>query len=185
MTPLIRDLDALYVNFISGFEIDLATMQLLRQHFRGPIYCDLHSLLLAVQPGGLRTPRPLAEVAEWCRCADLIQVNEDEMELMAPDADGAGRDGARGGRRGALSVTLGSRGVVYFAPPEFDRIAGSIRHGIADTALGVRPDRSARRSSPPSRLPPVVDRRMRAAIRPDAATCGAQPISLGCSRVIS
>ena len=48
LAPLIRDCDALYVNLISGFELDLETAQLLRQHFAGPIYCDLHSLVLAV-----------------------------------------------------------------------------------------------------------------------------------------
>ena len=32
--------DALYINFLSGWELDLQTTQLLRQYFRGPIYCD-------------------------------------------------------------------------------------------------------------------------------------------------
>jgi hypothetical protein len=122
LAPLVRDLDALYVNFISGFEMDLPTMQLLRQHYAGPIYCDLHSLLLAVEPSGLRTPQPLPGVAEWCRCADLLQVNEDEMALMAPDPMGLAATALGAGVR-CLSVTLGSRGVVYFAPAEFQSIA--------------------------------------------------------------
>lgn len=122
LVPLLRDLDALYINFISGLEMDLDTMQLIRQHFRGPIYCDLHSLLLALQPDGLRTPRPLPAAAAWCRCADLMQVNEDEMALLAPDAMGLAATALGGGVR-CLSVTLGSRGVVYFAPADFDRIA--------------------------------------------------------------
>ena len=48
--PLTRDLDALYVNFISGFECTLETSLQLRRGFSGPIYADLHSLLLAVRP---------------------------------------------------------------------------------------------------------------------------------------
>lgn len=79
LKPLLVDLDALYINLISGFELDLETAQLIRQHFRGPIYCDLHSLLLALQPNGMRTPQPLANPAAWCRCFDFIQVNEEEM----------------------------------------------------------------------------------------------------------
>jgi hypothetical protein len=137
LTPLIHDLDALYVNFISGMEMDLATMQLLRQHYHGPIYCDLHSLLLAVEPSGLRTPRPMSEVVEWCRCADLIQVNEDEMNLMAPDPVALAATALAAGVR-ALSVTLGSRGVVYFAPPDFDALADLSTHDRG-TAIGVRP----------------------------------------------
>ena len=44
LKPLLDEsrLDALYINFISGWELDLETAQLIRQHFRGPIYCDLH-----------------------------------------------------------------------------------------------------------------------------------------------
>ena len=67
LKPLLAGLDALYINFLSGWELDLETCRLLRQHFRGPIYCDLHMLAWSVQPGGLRTPQPLPDAAEWCR----------------------------------------------------------------------------------------------------------------------
>ena len=43
--PMVRDLDVLYLNFISGFELELGTVQALRQAYPGPIYADLHSLL--------------------------------------------------------------------------------------------------------------------------------------------
>jgi sugar/nucleoside kinase (ribokinase family) len=112
-------------------------MQLLRQHYRGPIYCDLHSLLLAIEPNGLRTPQPLGAVAEWCRCADFIQVNEDEMNLMASDPVALAATALAAGVR-CLSVTLGSRGVVYFAPPDFEAMPDLRTHGRAG-ALGVQP----------------------------------------------
>src|SRR5207253_6719285 len=48
LKPLLANLDALYVNLISGFELDLETARLLRQQFTGPLYCDLHSLALTV-----------------------------------------------------------------------------------------------------------------------------------------
>lgn len=136
LTPLLRDLDAVYVNFISGMELDLPTMRLLRQHYHGPIYCDLHSLLLAIQPSGLRTPQPLAAVAEWCRCADFIQVNEDEMSLMATDSLALAATALNVGVR-CLSVTLGSRGVVYVASPGFDSMA-DLRGAGGPSALDVR-----------------------------------------------
>ncbi len=34
--PMVRDLDALYINFISGFEMELGTAQALRQAYRRP-----------------------------------------------------------------------------------------------------------------------------------------------------
>ena len=121
LKPLLRDLDALYINMISGFELELETAQLLRQHYRGPIYCDLHSLLLAVQPSGLRTPQALPNVSAWCRCFDLLQVNEDEMRLLAPDPLALAATALGQGVR-CLTVTLGRRGVVYFADATFERL---------------------------------------------------------------
>ena len=136
LTPLLRDLDALYVNLISGFELDLETAQLIRQHFRGPIYCDLHSLVLTVQPGGLRTPQPLPNVAEWCRCFDLLQVNEDELAMMAPDPMALAATALAAGVR-CLTVTMGSRGAVYFAAPGFDRLADLRVTPPLNAALGA------------------------------------------------
>ncbi|GAC1478011.1 MAG: hypothetical protein NVS1B4_21440 [Gemmatimonadaceae bacterium] len=122
LKPLLTDLDALYINFLSGWELDLETARLVRQHFRGPIYCDLHMMLMAVQPSGLRTPQPLPDVFEWCRCFDLLQVNEDEMALMAPDPMALAATAMAAGVR-CLVVTLAGRGAVYFAAPDFDCLA--------------------------------------------------------------
>ncbi len=114
-------LDALYVNFISGWELDLETAQLIRQQFRGPIYCDLHMLVMAVQPSGLRTPQPLPRVRDWCACFDILQVNEDEMAMMAPDSMALAATALHAGTR-CLVVTLGKRGAVYFAASDFHLI---------------------------------------------------------------
>ncbi len=112
--PLVRDLDALYVNFISGFEMCLGTASALRDGFRGPIYGDLHSLLLGMGRDGIRTLAPLVDAPNWYRCFDYIQVNEDEMAQLSTDplslATGMLGQGAKG-----VLVTLGPRGVVYFA----------------------------------------------------------------------
>jgi hypothetical protein len=139
LKPLLRDLDALYINLISGFELDLETAQLIRAHFRGPIYGDLHSLLLAVQPDGLRTPRPLADATAWFQCFDLLQVNELEMSMMAPDPMALAAAAMNAGVR-SLVVTLGRRGLVYVAAPGFDTLrdlerAPAASHGAVRTAL--------------------------------------------------
>jgi sugar/nucleoside kinase (ribokinase family) len=124
LKPLITAarLDALYVNFLSGWELDLDTALELRRHFSGPMYADLHMLVMAVQPDGLRVPKPLSHVREWCSCFDLLQANEDEIQMMAPDpmalAATAMHEGAK-----SLAVTLGPRGAVYFAAPGFNRLA--------------------------------------------------------------
>ena len=141
LAPLVDQLDALYVNLISGFELDLETARLLRQHFKGVLYCDLHSLTLAVQPGGLRTMRPLPDVAAWLRCFDLVQVNEDELAMMAPDAMALAATAMANGVR-CLAVTLGRRGAAYFAPGDYD---GLVVDGTLDLSGG--PARTAARAA--------------------------------------
>ncbi len=120
--PMVLDLDALYVNFITGFECDLATAQALRQAFHRPLYGDLHSLALGIRADGLRQLRPIDEPLAWLACFDIAQVNEDEM-LQMGDAplELAAQALARGVR--AVCVTLGERGAVYVAAPGFDRLA--------------------------------------------------------------
>lgn len=124
LRPLIADagLDALYVNFLSGWELDLETSQELRRAFRGPIYADLHMLVMAVQADGMRVPRPLSHVREWCACFDLLQANEDEIQMMAPDPMALAATALHEGAS-CLAVTLGSRGAVYFAAPGFEALA--------------------------------------------------------------
>ncbi len=141
LKPLLTGLDALYINFMSGWELDLETAQLLRQHFRGPIYCDLHMMVWAVQPSGWRSLQPLPNVAEWCRCFDLLQVNEDEMTMMAPDPLALAATALANGVR-CLAVTLGSRGAAYFAAPGFDRLAD--RESTATLGGGIGAIRTER-----------------------------------------
>jgi hypothetical protein len=108
-------LDALYINFLSGWELDLEIARLLRQHFHGPVYCDIHMLVWSIQASGLRALQPLPNVAEWCECFDFMQMNEDEMAMMAPDPMALAATALARGVR-SLTVTLGKRGAVYFAP---------------------------------------------------------------------
>ena len=108
-------IDALYVNFLSGWELDLETATRLRAGFPGTIYCDLHMAAWAVEPSGIRELRPFDDAAAWCRCVDLLQVNEDEMRMVAPDAERFGRLAIDSGVRCAM-VTLGRRGVRWFSP---------------------------------------------------------------------
>src|SRR4051795_5110181 len=129
--PMVADLDALYLNFISGFELTLGTAQALRQGFRGPIYADLHSLFLGMQQDGIRVLRPLPDAPSWFGCFDFVQLNEDEMHqltadplILAAEAMGVGVS--------LLTVTLGPRGAAYVAAPGFD--------GLADGRTGGQPE---------------------------------------------
>ncbi|HEV2750373.1 MAG TPA: PfkB family carbohydrate kinase [Gemmatimonadales bacterium] len=138
--PQVRDLDALYVNFISGYELDLETARLLRRGFRRFLYADLHSLFLGKEPDGTRVPRLLPDAPEWFGCFDMVQLNDEELEQLGADplvtAAGALAHGCA-----TLVVTLGSRGAAYFSgnpvrsariPPEGATIEAGDPTGCGD-----------------------------------------------------
>ncbi len=159
--PMVRDLDAIYLNFISGFEMALGTAQALRQGFHGPIYADLHSLFLGMQHDGMRVLQPLADPAAWFGCFDVVQLNEDEMRQLSPDPLSLSAQ-ALGAGTSLLIVTLGPKGAAYVAAPGFDgwreggravgRSGGQVvapRHDFQDTGASDRltarpPDRPVR-----------------------------------------
>ena len=113
--PLAAECDALYVNFISGFEMELETAVSLREGFPGPIYADLHSLFLGIGRQGDRIPRPLRHWAEWIHCFDAVQMNEVEFELLgrAHGDPWALASELVGPQLKLIAVTLGERGAAY------------------------------------------------------------------------
>jgi sugar/nucleoside kinase (ribokinase family) len=120
--PMVMGLDALYVNFITGYECDLATAQALRQAFPGPIYGDLHSLALGRRADGTRQLRPVEEPLAWLACFDVAQLNEDEMAQMGDEPLALAVQALERGVR-AVCVTLGAGGAVYGAEGDFTTVA--------------------------------------------------------------
>jgi hypothetical protein len=137
LQPLVEGVDALYLNFITGFEMGLVTAQRLRGSFRGPIYADLHSLFLGVSGLGFRFLRELPGWGTWLRAFDAVQMNEDEFALLGHawgDPWQLAAD-AVGPELKLIAVTLGGRGAAYVAAPDFCPDPGSW-HGRRRT-LGV------------------------------------------------
>jgi len=121
LEPLLSGLDALFVNFITGFEMELETAQHFRENFPGPTYADLHSLFLGITSQGQRIPQELPGWGAWLRAFDAVQMNEAEFELLGRSwgdpwqlaADAVGPE------LKLIAVTLGERGAAYVAGPEF------------------------------------------------------------------
>jgi hypothetical protein len=182
--PMVMDLDAIYLNFISGFELTLGTAQALRQGFHGPIYADLHSLFLGMQHDGIRVLQPLADPAAWFGCFDVVQLNEDEMRQLSPDPLSLSAQ-ALGAGTSLLVVTLGPKGAAYVAAQGFDGWGtGGRGGGRADGPLGQ--DASARLTARPS------DRPIRTALVPaprvdalDPTGCGDVFGAAACARLLA
>ncbi len=148
LAPLLDLCDALYVNFISGMEMELPAARAVRTGYRGPTYADLHSLFLGMTPQGVRVPRTLEGWGDWLSCFDGVQMNEDEFELLGVgvgDSWKVAADALGPGLR-LLTVTLGPRGAAYVAGPDFE--ADPFRW----SARGVLAAASSARSG---RVPPV------------------------------
>ncbi len=112
--------DALYVNFISGWELDPAAAAALRSEFHGPTWCDVHSLIFGVAEDGMREPRPLEGRADWLGAFDLVQLNEDELEVLSvagPLRSDRLADLLSDGAE-AVFVTLGPAGAEWVARAE-------------------------------------------------------------------
>ena len=116
--PMVRDLDALYVNFISGFEMRLVTARQLRRGFQGPIFVDLHSLFLGVDGAGKRVPEALANISGWLSCFDIVQLNQDEMRLVGDNAVAVAARALASGVR-LFIVTRGELGADYYSAGSF------------------------------------------------------------------
>ncbi len=139
--PMVLGLDAVYANFITGYECDLVTMQALRRAFPGPLYGDLHSLALGRHADGMRFYRPIEEALAWLTCFDVAQVNEDEMGQLGSEPLALAARALEGGT-GAVCVTMGPRGAVYVASAAFAGLAAAGRDrpvrggaGLVHTAL--------------------------------------------------
>ena len=111
--------DALYVNFLSGWEIDIETAKALRAWFNGPIYADIHMMVWKPAADGRRVLTPVDRADEWFACFDILQVNEDEMKMLAGSAESFGARAAAQGARCSV-VTLGKAGVHWFAESSFE-----------------------------------------------------------------
>ena len=119
--PVAGTCDALYVNFVSGFEMELDTARSLRSAFPGPTYADLHSLFLGVGRSGLRIPQELPSWGAWLRCFDAVQMNAEEFELLGRAMGDPWALAAQivGPELKLITVTLGPSGAGYVAGAAF------------------------------------------------------------------
>jgi hypothetical protein len=123
LSPLISTCDALYVNFIAGWELNWEAARSLRGAVEGPVYCDIHSLLLGVGPDGVRELRPLSRWRDWLGCFDIVQTNEEELATLAGDQGDPLQLVAEtlGEQTKAILVTLGPRGAAWITTLGFWR----------------------------------------------------------------
>lgn len=155
LSPFTELSDALYVNFISGFEMELETARALHMGYDGPTWADLHSLFLGITRSGTRVPRPLEAWVAWMRCFDAVQMNEDEFGRLGASGDPwVLAAEAMGPELKLLAVTLGGRGAAYVvnedlaADPMLWRTEGRVRRAPRSRSGRVPLEGAAREGDP-------------------------------------
>lgn len=75
--------DLTLVNFISGNDVSLDAIEEFRKDYGGKIYMDIHSLTLGKKENGERFMRRPVDWERYAACADYLQMNQKEFELLS------------------------------------------------------------------------------------------------------
>lgn len=75
--------DAILLNMISGWDIQLTTLRKLRDSFSGLLAMDVHSLLLGRAANGKRFLHVPPEIKRWLETPDILQMNEQEFTALS------------------------------------------------------------------------------------------------------
>ncbi len=77
------DSDYIQINFISGFDIELESLNKIRQKSKARIFIDLHSLILGIKKNGERFFKVPVLWEEYFKIADIVQMNFKEMQVIS------------------------------------------------------------------------------------------------------
>ncbi|MBR9977700.1 MAG: carbohydrate kinase family protein [Bacteroidetes bacterium] len=90
ISPLLPQADLVYVNMMTGHDIELESAAELRGEGR-LVYIDLHMIAYRVHPDGRREPAATDHWQQWLAAGDVLQCNEREFAAMIPGDDEAER----------------------------------------------------------------------------------------------
>jgi sugar/nucleoside kinase (ribokinase family) len=136
------DSQVILVNFISGFDMELADLQKTKKSTKALIYMDIHSLTLGVDKTGKRYLRKPKRWEEYIKTVDFVQTNLPELNVLS-----GGKIKSRKSIRSfgirilslgpqALLVTLGEKGALMIYKEggkiKFKRCKGVKVHGFKD-----------------------------------------------------
>lgn len=79
----LEECDIVLMNYISGKDIHLKSLQKFRRRYSGIIYMDVHSFTLGKRKNGARFIRRPSQWMKVFACADYLQMNRLELAIMA------------------------------------------------------------------------------------------------------
>lgn len=87
-----RNFDAFFINFISGKEMKISTLQKLRKNLTCPLYIDVHALVMGFREEGRRFFRRPPKWKDIIACGDILQMNDREAKVLAGSSSGSDID---------------------------------------------------------------------------------------------
>lgn len=78
-----NDFDGIFINMITGFDVGLDDLFLLRKKYKGKIYFDVHTLARGVDEGGKRIFRKIPDAEKWLSNVNIVQANENELLTLS------------------------------------------------------------------------------------------------------
>jgi len=115
--PFLEDSQFILVSPMTGFELDLSTLQEIRDAAECPVYFDYHILALGRDKLGNRFLQRRPDWLQWCAACDHLQLNQFEAESLGYFIESE-RDMLRFAELilehgvASVAVTLGARGVL-------------------------------------------------------------------------
>lgn len=75
--------DGIFINMITGFDINAEDIQLIRENYKGLIYIDIHSLARGIDDNYRRDFRKIHEREKWISSVDILQANDHEIFTLS------------------------------------------------------------------------------------------------------
>ena len=107
--------DGILINMITGFDLAVEQITLIRKSFGGPIYLDIHTLSRGIDANMKREFHKIPLIEKWLSNVDILQCNENELRTvfdLGSELDSAKKILECGPR--ILIITKGEKGAVLY-----------------------------------------------------------------------
>jgi hypothetical protein len=108
---ILSGLDGILINMVSGVDIELVTLQKIKENFSGYIHMDMHNLVMKTFPDGTRKQMPVKNWEQWADCSDTLQMNESEFSVFTGDNVSESETARKVLDRGKVKAAVITRGL--------------------------------------------------------------------------
>ena len=79
----LKKFNGIFINMITGYDINLNQLEAVREEFKGVIYFDVHTFSRGLSDDMKRKFRQIPDFNRWAENIDILQVNEEEIQSLS------------------------------------------------------------------------------------------------------